>query len=136
MEFRPQSLFNGAVPEGTYGVFTFNGSLSGYGAADFILGLPFSSQRLDPRTNRTRIDSELGIYAQDTFKVSSRVTLELGLRWDRFGQTDYEDGLIYNWDRQSGNVIVPAEAMHGGQPSVSDQYDQAGDRRCATASFP
>src|SRR5262245_17120321 len=118
MEFRPQSRFNGAVPEGTYGFFNFNGSLTGYGAADFILGLPFSSQRLDPRVNRTQIDSELGIYAQDTFKVSSRVTLELGLRWDRFGQTDYEDGLIYNWDRQLGNVIVPAEAM----PEVSPLY--------------
>src|SRR5688572_4186856 len=84
MEFRPQSNFSGTVPEGAYGNFVFNGSLSGYGAADFLLGLPFSSQRIDPLTNRTQLDNELGIFAQDTFKVSSRVTLELGLRWDRF----------------------------------------------------
>jgi hypothetical protein len=115
-EFRPQSLFNGSVPEGTYGIFNFNGSLTGYGVADFMLGLPFSSQRLDPLTNRTQLDSELGIYAQDTFKVSSRLTLELGLRWDRFGSADYEDGLIYNWDRTTGNVIVPANAVSAISP--------------------
>jgi hypothetical protein len=116
MEFRPQARFSGAVPEGTYGVFNFNGSLSGYGAADFLLGLPFSSQRLDPLINRTQLDSELGLFFQETFKVNSRVTMELGLRWDRFGQTDYDDRLIYNWDRATGNVIVPAGALKAVSP--------------------
>ncbi|MBI3684457.1 MAG: TonB-dependent receptor [Acidobacteria bacterium] len=116
VEFRPQSNFSGSVPEGTYGVFNFNGSLTGYGVADFILGLPFSSQRLDPLTNRTQLDSELGIYAQETFKVNSRLTLELGLRWDRFGKADYEDGLIYNWSRSSGDVIVPSDAVRSISP--------------------
>jgi hypothetical protein len=115
-EFRPQSNFSGTVPEGTYGVFNFNGSLTGYGAADFMLGLPFSSQRVDPLTNRTQLDSELGIYAQDSFKVNSRLTLELGLRWDRFGKANYDDGLIFNWDRASGNVIVPQEALKAVSP--------------------
>ncbi|PYV08737.1 MAG: hypothetical protein DMG07_24935 [Acidobacteria bacterium] len=44
------------------------------------------------------------------------MTIELGLRWDRFGQTDYEDGLIYNWERRTGNVIVPAEAVKAVSP--------------------
>jgi hypothetical protein len=115
-EFRPQSNFSGTVPEGTYGIFNFNGSLTGYGGADFMLGLPFSSQRVDPLTNRTQLDSELGIYAQDSFKVNSRLTLELGLRWDRFGKANYDDGFIFNWDRASGNVIVPQEALKAVSP--------------------
>jgi outer membrane receptor protein involved in Fe transport len=106
-EIKPFSQFDGSVPEGTYGIFNFNGSLSGYGYADFLLGLPFSSTRLDPLTNRTRRDSETGLYAQDTFKVNSRLNLDLGLRWDRFGAATYEDELIYNWDPATGNVIVP-----------------------------
>lgn len=114
--YRPQSNFSGTVPEGTYGSFTFNGNLTGYGVADFLLGLPWSSQRLNPLTNRTQLDSELGIYIQDTFKVNSRITLEMGLRWDRFGKTNYEDGLIYNWDQVSGNVIVPQEALNSVSP--------------------
>jgi hypothetical protein len=116
MEFRPQSRFNGAVPEGTYGIFNFNGSLTGYGAADFLLGLPFSSQRVDPLINRMQLDSELGIYFQDTFKINSRITMELGLRWDRFGETDYEDGMIYNWNRRTGEVVVETKALSGISP--------------------
>ena len=52
-EYKPQSRFSGFIPEGTYGSFAFNGSLSGYAYADFLLGLPFTSTRLDPLTNRT-----------------------------------------------------------------------------------
>ena len=115
-EFRPQSQLSGSVPEQTYGYFTFNGSFTGYGAADFLLGMPYSSQRLDPLTNRTLLDSELGIYAQDTFKVNQRLSLDLGLRWDRFGAANYEDGLIYNWDPATGNVIVPSEAANSISP--------------------
>lgn len=106
-EIKPFSRFEGLVPEGNYGNFVFNGSLSGYSYSDFLLGLPFSSQRLDPLTDRTRLDSEIGFYAMDTWKVNSRLTLDLGLRWERFGAATYEDGLIYNWDPETGNVIVP-----------------------------
>ena len=115
-EYRPQSQLSGTVPEQTYGYFTFNGTLTGYGASDFLLGLPFSSQRLDPLTNRTLLDSELGIYAQDTFKVNPRLSLDLGLRWDKFGSATYDDGLIYNWDPATGNVIVPASAVNSISP--------------------
>jgi len=115
-EFKPMSNFSSQVPEGTYGIFTFNGSFTGYGQSDFLLGTPFSSERLDPRTNRTLLDSELGIFVQDTFKVSSKLTLEMGLRWDRFGSATYDDGLVYNWDPVTGNVIVPEVALKSISP--------------------
>ena len=117
-EIKPFTQFNGSVPEGNYGVFAFNGSLTGYAYADFLLGLPYTSQRLDPLTNRTQLDSEIGLYIQDTFKVNSRLNLDLGLRWDRFGAANYEDELIYNWDRDTGNVIVP----QGGLGKISPLY--------------
>ena len=107
-EYKPQSRFSGYIPEGTYGMFNFNGSLSGYGYSDFLLGLPFTSTRLDPITNRTLQASELGLFVQDSFKVNNRLTLDLGIRWDRFGSPTYEDGLMLNWDPNSGNVIIPS----------------------------
>jgi carboxypeptidase family protein/TonB-dependent receptor-like protein len=115
-EYKPMSNFSSQVPEGTYGIFSFNGSFTGYGQSDFLLGMPFSSERLDPLTNRTLLDNELGVFVQDTYKVSSRLTLEMGLRWDRFGAASYEDGLVYNWDPASGNVIVPQEAIRSISP--------------------
>ncbi|HJY06133.1 MAG TPA: TonB-dependent receptor, partial [Bryobacteraceae bacterium] len=110
-ELKPQSRFVGNIPDGSYGSFTFNGSLTGYGYADFLLGLPFTSTRLDPLTRRTLKDSELGLFITDSFKVNSRLTLDLGLRWDRFGSPSYSDGLQYNWDPATGDVIVPSNLV-------------------------
>ena len=119
-EYKPQSRFQGNIPEGTYGSFVFDGSLTGYGYSDFLLGLPYSSTRLDPLTNRTTRDSELGLFVTDSFKATSRLTLDLGVRWDRFGSPKYEDGLMYNWDPANGNVIIPSDA----RSAVSPLYPQ------------
>lgn len=110
-ELRTYRNYNGNVPRNTYGNFTFNGSMTGNAVADFLLGIPYSSQRLNPLVDRTQTAKELGIYVTDTFKVSPRLTLDLGLRWDYFYSPSYEDGLQYNWDPTTGNVIVPQAAL-------------------------
>ena len=110
-EYRPQSRLVNTVPEGTYGSFNFNGSLSGYGYADLLLGYPFASTRLNPLVNRTRRDSELGLFITDSFKATSRLTLDLGIRWDRFGSPVFDDGLMLNWDPSTGNVLVPNDKI-------------------------
>jgi Carboxypeptidase regulatory-like domain/TonB dependent receptor len=117
-EYKPQNRFSGNIPEGTYGNFAFNGSFSGNAYSDFLLGIPFTSGRLDPLTNRVRKDSELGLFLTDSFKVNSRLTLDLGVRWDRFGSPFYEDNLMLNWDRTTGNVIIPK----GTESRVSPLY--------------
>ena len=111
-ELRNYISFSGSVPTGTFGSFTFNGSLTGYGYADYLLGLPYSSQRLQPLLNRYQRTAEFGSYFEDTWKLSRRLTLDLGIRWDYFGPTKFDDGLMFNWDRATGNVIVPAAAMN------------------------
>ncbi len=110
-ELRLSSNLVNNIPENTYGNFAFTGQLSGYPVSDFYLGHPFSSQRLDPLTNRKQLDKELGLYANDTWKLNSKLTLDLGLRWDRFGSPTYEDGKIYNWDPATGNVTAPQGAQ-------------------------
>lgn len=112
---RPQ-----AIPADNFGNFNFNGSLTGLGYADFLLGLPFSSARINPITDRTQTAYELGLYIHDTFKVNQRLTLDLGLRWDYFRHSLYKDGLQFNWDPQTGNVIVPEAVLD----QVSPLYPQ------------
>jgi len=108
--------FDGLVDEGTYGSFRFDGSFTGVGYADFLLGLPNRSQRLNPLLPRRMGTYELGLFVMDAFKVSPRLTLDYGLRMDIFGAPIVEDGLQYNWDPETGNVIVPQEALSAISP--------------------
>ena len=47
----------------------------------------------------------------DTFKISQRLTLTYGLRWDYFFSPSFSDGLQYNWNPQSGHVLIPQAAL-------------------------
>jgi len=63
------------------GWFAFDGGETGNDFADFLLGAPdlfnqTSPQLLDSRTKY------FGLYGQDTYKVSSNLTVNYGLRWD------------------------------------------------------
>ncbi|MPY89446.1 MAG: hypothetical protein GEU99_16155 [Luteitalea sp.] len=102
--------FEGVVPN--YGSFTFNGEITGHPYADFLLGIPFESSRVPhPLVNRRQTSKEIGLYVRDSFKVNANLTLDYGLRWDYFPAARYEDGLMYNWDKATGAVIVPSDAL-------------------------
>jgi len=77
--------FSGAQtgqPFGAGGVAlaTTNGS-PGLGFASFLLGMP-NSVTVSPCTSVNWHDRAVGAYAQDNWKVTRRLTLDLGLRYD------------------------------------------------------
>ena len=109
-ELRAYMNYNAYIPDGSFGQFSFNGSFTGYDYADFLLGLPISSSRLSPLTGRTVWGREFGAFATDTFKVSRKLTLDYGIRWDHFGSFRYDDGLMYNFDLSRNAVVVPPAA--------------------------
>ena len=68
------------------GNWTFNGQLLGLGLADFLMGRVARLEHGGP--GALPMDQwHIGIYGQDTWRMTSRVTLNAGLRWEPyFGQ--------------------------------------------------
>jgi len=115
-EYKPFSNEIATIKEGTFGQFTFNGTFTGNGYADFLLGIPYSSSRLNELKDRTQLDSEFGPFITDDYKVSKNLTLSMGVRWDRFGSPTWKDGLQFNFNPSTGNIVVPSSSSGNVSP--------------------
>lgn len=64
---------------GTYG---FNGQYTGLGMADFLLGTPNVTTLANTGPDVDGVTNHYGFYAQDDFKVSRKLTLNFGVRYE------------------------------------------------------
>ena len=98
-----------------------NGANVGFGYASFLLGQVDSINMSNPTRPRMG-KKQLGIYAQDTWKVTSRFTLDYGLRYD------YSTYLRETYGRApefSPTMIHPKLGIPG-----AAIYDGSGPGRC------
>lgn len=79
---RLQKFDYGAV--NTQGAFTFNGSVTGNAAADFLLGKAFTYTESSQNPNGYYFANSYEMYLQDDWKATPQLTLNLGLRWTMF----------------------------------------------------
>jgi Carboxypeptidase regulatory-like domain/TonB dependent receptor-like, beta-barrel len=99
--FRPQ-LNNGYLnPQ-----IAFNGAYTRNAVADFMLGLPFASERQLGKLKSYILDNYFGAFVQDNWIVKPKLTLNLGLRYDFF-QPQYEKYNHWaNFFPDLGKVVV------------------------------
>jgi hypothetical protein len=101
-----------------YGGFLFNGTFTGDDFSDFLLGLPGISYLDNVKLDNDGRSHRWALFAQDSFRVTPRLTLEYGLRWEYHpGYTD-ASGQIGNFNNAvpgSGAVVYPdgASALLG-----------------------
>jgi len=100
-----------AAGSNLFGTVTFSNRFSGYPYSDFLLGIPTSAARSFPALKQYRIRWEREFFFTDDFKVTPRLTLNWGLRYEL--HTPWrERGLLYStFDVGSGKIVIADGAM-------------------------
>lgn len=73
ININPNAILNGS--------FLFQGTETGSDFADFLLGIPSSYAQGDSQAFYLR-NQYAGAFAQDSYRVTSKLTLNYGIRWD------------------------------------------------------
>ena len=111
------------------GTFTFNGSITKSALADFLIGSPSDFSQSNPTPDDLR-QTIFALYAQDTFHVSSRLTLNAGVRWepllpdtDKYGRGDYFNAAAFATGQTSAVYPnAPAGLSFFGDKGVPKSY--------------
>jgi len=91
----------------TQGSFSFNGTYSGNDFADYLLGLANSYTELAVQDHGYWNNVSWAAYVQDNWRVNTRLTVNLGLRWDGVPHTYEANNRMSNF---YPNLYNPANA--------------------------
>ena len=135
------------------GDLTFSGGITGNAAADFLLGLPAQARATTQQAIQDGYGWLFAGYAQDEFRITSQLTLNLGVRYEL--PTPFIDkndaitgfvtgmksqkypaaptGLVYPGDPGIPRGVVPTD-KNNVAPRVAVAWDPAGDGRTSIRS--
>jgi hypothetical protein len=135
------------------GDLTFSGGLSGNAAADFLLGFPAQARATTQQAIQEGYGWLFAGYAQDEFRITSRLTLNLGVRYElptpfidvndaitgfRTGVQSQKypaapRGLVYPGDPDVPRGVVPTD-KNNVAPRLAVAWDPRGDGRMSIRS--
>ena len=76
--------------------FAVNGGVTGLSLADFMIGNLFTFRQATPFV-LDATQRNFGVYAQDTWRASSKVTMNYGVRWEPWFPQQHQNEAIYNF---------------------------------------
>lgn len=111
-----KNQFNTFNPAGTpNGALTFDGSITSATAstgsavnelADFLVGTPKTGSYQIPQPTTGRRNFNLGIYAQDDYRIHPKLTLNLGVRWEYESPQTIANNYYSRFDPRTGAFLV------------------------------
>jgi len=137
--FRYQSSSNANVYSAAS--FAFNGTATGAGLADFVAGQLDSFTQGVPNTLFVT-KWYVGLYGQDTWKLSPHFTATMGVRWEPFLPQAVNNGAIYSFDmnrllqgvkstvfqRAPAGLLFAGDPGFPGKSGINNRYDQFAPR--------
>ncbi len=112
------------------GSFLFFGTETGSDFADFLLGIPsqYNQSQLQPFYGRNKY---VGLYAQDSWRVTHNLTVNYGLRWDRIEPWYEKFNQIATFVPNAQSVVfpgAPAGILYPTDPGVPRTLAPPGNR--------
>jgi hypothetical protein len=104
--------------------FDGSGNPAGNGIDDFLTGYVDGSVSFQyfGDTTRHTYENNFGFYAQDNFRLTPKLTLNYGLRWDYFGVVQEKNNLLSNFTLPA-STSEPFTLTQVGQPGLGSLYN-------------
>jgi hypothetical protein len=90
-----------------YGNLTFSNRYTGFAYSDFLLGLPTTARRAGPALDAPFNRMAYDFFVTDEYKITPKLTLSLGLRYELHPYWSAGDGLSSVFDIKTGAIVVP-----------------------------
>ncbi len=81
--------------------------------ANFYLGNAYSASAVAGNTQRTTYNNGLSFFAQDDFRVSPKLTLNYGVRWEYFGPISEAHNLLSNLGSDGQLAMAGTDGVDG-----------------------
>jgi len=95
------------LPSDDFGQFTFQPTFTGNSFGDFLEGSPTNLFFAVSSPDVGGTAWQYGLFAQDEFQLSSKLTVNYGLRWQVLPAMHEDGGNLANFDQRNNSIVVP-----------------------------
>lgn len=105
-----------------FGALTFSNRFTGHEYGDFLLGIPTTAARSFPAIGDWPMWNHYSAFATDDFKINSRLTLNMGVRYEYTPGFKSTKDYLASFDIKTGKIVVPDGMLGSVSPLLPRGY--------------